>query len=384
MRDSPNIAIVAPGNNIYSETFIKAHKELLFGDIYFYHGNNTYFPLYLEGYGQLTLSRFDRLKNLTGKVMSKLTKKKPLINYYTIGQKKAFIRSLQKNKIDVVMAEYGQTGAICMPICRQLNIPLIVHFHGLDASVHSVIEKYREAYRKMFEYASKIIVVSSAMKDKLLALGAPSEKLILNAYGPDEAFFSVKRVNVSKDFLFIGRFVDKKAPYLTIMAFKRVAARYPEARLKMIGDGPLMGVCINMVKTLGLQDKIIFRGVCTPEKIRQEMSSSVAYVQHSVTALNGDMEGTPVAIIEASAASLPVISTFHAGISDVIEHNVTGYLVEELDVERMAEAMLEILNDPKKGCRMGIAGRERIKAEFSMDKHIGIINKAVTEVIHGK
>lgn len=125
-------------------------------------------------------------------------------------------------------------------------------------------------------------------------------------------------------------------------------------------------------------------GVCTPEEIRCEMSLAVAYVQHSVTALNGDMEGTPVAIIEASAASLPVISTFHAGISDVIQHQVTGYLVNELDVDRMVDAMLTVLDDPQKGCKMGIAGRERIKAEFSMDKHIGIINQAITEALSKK
>lgn len=384
MKRFPNIAIVAPGNNIYSETFIKAHKELLSGDIYFYYGNNTHFPLYLEGCGQLTLSRFNELKNLSRKAMSKLTKKKSPVNYYTTEQRKAFSRSLQKKKINVLIAEYGQTGALCMPICRQLGIPLIVHFHGLDASVRSIVEKYQKSYQEMFEYASKIIVVSTVMKNKLLALGAPSEKLILNTYGPNEAFFSVKRVNVSKDFLFVGRFVDKKAPYLTIMAFKRVAAKYPEARLKMIGDGPLMNVCKNMVTSLNLQDHVIFMGVCTPEEIRCEMSLAVAYVQHSVTALNGDMEGTPVAIIEASAASLPVISTFHAGISDVIQHQVTGYLVNELDVDRMVDAMLTVLDDPQKGCKMGIAGRERIKAEFSMDKHIGIINQAITEALSKK
>ena len=70
----------------------------------------------------------------------------------------------------------------------------------------------------------------------------------------------------------------------------------------------------------------------------QHLKSSTAFAQHSITAENGDMEGTPVGIVEASYAGLPVISTFHAGIPDVINNRETGLLVEEHDVEEM-EAM---------------------------------------------
>ena len=92
-----------------------------------------------------------------------------------------------------------------------------------------------------------------------------------------------------------------------------------------------------------------------------------------LVASSGDSEGTPVAIMEASAASLPVVSTFHAGIPDVILDGITGILVPETDIDKMADAMLTLLNDKELARKMGRAGRERIKSEYSMERYINVL-----------
>ena len=92
------------------------------------------------------------------------------------------------------------------------------------------------------------------------------------------------------------------------------------------------------------------------------------FVQHSVTARNGDAEGLPIAILEAMASAVPVVSTWHSGIPEAVLHNVTGQLVDEHDVEGMAGAMIKLFDYPERAVMMGAAGRKRILAHFTHER----------------
>ena len=118
--------------------------------------------------------------------------------------------------------------------------------------------------------------------------------------------------------------------------------------------GNLQAAC---VRNLSLEKNVFFPGVLKPEMIAGFMQKSLAFVQHSIVASTGDSEGTPVAIMEASAASLPVISTYHAGIPDVILDGITGFLVPEKDIDKMADAMMVLLKDKELARKMGLAGK---------------------------
>jgi len=89
------------------------------------------------------------------------------------------------------------------------------------------------------------------------------------------------------------------------------------------------------------------------------------------------MEGTPVGVLEASAAGLPVVSTLHAGIPDVIINGVTGFLVKEHDVDGMAESMIKLLDEPAKAEEMGRKGSAFIKEYFMLDRHLNILADVV-------
>jgi glycosyltransferase involved in cell wall biosynthesis len=229
------------------------------------------------------------------------------------------VHLLNKNKIDLVLVQYGPAGIAMLSVCRKANIPLVVHFHGFDASHLPTLQKYETAYREMFSYVKHIIVVSKAMSDAIVEMGCPKSKIVLNTYGVNDLFFQVSPLWKSNIFFAAGRFVEKKGPALTIQAFSRVHAQFPEAKLFMAGDGPLLEYCKKLVSSLSLDNNVFFPGVLKQEMIAGFMEKSIAFVQHSIVASSGDSEGTPVAIIEASAASLPVISTYHAGIPDVIQ-----------------------------------------------------------------
>jgi glycosyltransferase involved in cell wall biosynthesis len=353
-----NIAIFSPSQNPYSETFIQAHKKYLRGKIFYYFGSGE--SMKLEGFGLLTSSRRRWWLKIISKILNKPAN-------YTWTQ--SLLKLLKKQQIDVVLVEYGTHAHRLLEALKQSKLPFVVHFHGYDASIKEVIERHNN-YQEVFKYASKIIAVSKKMVEMLVIIGCEKEKIYHTACGPHEDFFKVKPQFLKKQFLALGRFVDKKAPYYTIMAFNKVIKKHPDANLLLAGNGTLLNVCINLIKQYKIEENVKFLGVIKPDKYRSLLQESLAFVQHSITAENGDMEGTPVSVVEASFAGLPVISTYHAGIPDVIIHNETGLLSDEHDVEKMSKHMLQLIEDIDFAKQLGKAGKKHILQNFSMTSHI--------------
>lgn len=284
---------------------------------------------------------------------------------------------LRKEKIDVVLAEFGLTGAVNLPVIKKLNIPLITYFFGGDSSIKHVVQENLKIYTDLFEYAKKILVVSNEMKERIVGLGCNSSKVVVNQCPPNDMFFKIEPTFHKKQFLAIGRFVDKKAPYLTILAFFEITKIYKDAKLIMLGDGPLLNTCKNLAKHLQISDKIEFKGVIPQREYKDLFFESLAFVQHSITSDSGDMEGTPVAVLEASAAGLPVISTIHAGIPEVIINEKTGLLANEIDVQGMANNMLRLIEDLSLAKKLGNAGKAFIKKHFTMKQHLKVIQDII-------
>jgi colanic acid/amylovoran biosynthesis glycosyltransferase len=362
------LAILSPNKEAYSETFIQAQRNIAGTEVFFYY--NGAVPRMLEGKGELSQLR-----------------KKNLLSYFWKKDfdliSRSFLYSLKKEQIQCVLAQYGTTGAAVFKLCDKLNVPLIVHFHGYDSAAFKLIERIRSEYKQMFASASYIVSVSSVMTEKLIKLGCPEEKIIQNPCAPNDTFFEIVPEYKEQLLLCVGRFIDKKAPYYTILAFSKVADQFPEARLVMIGDGPLLNTCRNIVKFLKIEDRVLFTGALSPIQVKDYFQRARAFVQHSVMAENGDMEGTPVAVLEAGAAAVPVLATRHAGIPDVVLDGKTGFLIDEHDVSGMAEKMKILLSDEKTAAQLGFSARAHVFNNFSMKIHLqklrDTIERAVTK-----
>jgi glycosyltransferase involved in cell wall biosynthesis len=369
----PILALVSPNQNAYSETFIHAHRRLIDADIRYYYGGLI--PRCLDGSGPL------QSKARAGLIQLRMRRSLlyPELNIDQI----CFLDSLRRERVQVVLAEYGMTGAAVLPVCRQIGLPLIVHFHGLDASVDSVLERHHDSYRAMFEYAICIVAVSRFMEQRLLQMGCPRDKLVYNVYGPDDAFFDIEPTDpLPRRFIGVGRFVDKKAPYYTLLAFRQVWEKFQDAELVIAGTGPLWSVCDNLVRYFGMERNVTLTGVLGPDQVRQQFAHCTAFVQHSITGPDGNMEGTPVAVIEAAAAGLPVIATRHAGIPDIVIDGETGFMVDEHDVDGMACRMCRVLEQPERARTMGAAGRRRIRERFTLARHISMLNEYVDKALN--
>jgi glycosyltransferase involved in cell wall biosynthesis len=286
-------------------------------------------------------------------------------------QAKPLENFLFNSNFDVVFAEYGPTGVAAMDVCEKIGIPLVVHFHGYDAYQTDILKKDGKRYHELSKKASAIVVVSEGMKKQLISLGVSNAKIHLNPYGVETSLFMGANPLVShRHFLFVGRFVHKKSPKKTVLAFHKVYESFPDAKLIMIGDGPLLNETRLLSNSLGLNKSVEFLGIQPHDAVAAVMREVRGYVQHSVTAPDGDSEGTPLAILEASSSGLPVVSTKHGGIVDAVIDGVTGYLIEEGDIAGMAHYMHMLAEDQKLAASMGSAGRKHIIENYSLPDRI--------------
>ena len=361
-----NIVVATPLKPGYSETFLNAHLRLLPANIFHIHSKEKmgYYPIYGPNYKPLFSDN-----KLFNYIETGLERSLGIGHFF---RERAILEIIRINEIKCVLAEYGPLGGELTKVCKKANVPLIVHFHGRDAYHYETLKKYKKKYREMFNYASAVIGVSTDMVQQLEKVGAKKETLHLNPYGPNqELFFPSHKVKQTPiHFLSVGRFCDKKAPDLLIKSFKFLCQKYPNSRLTMVADGPLWDSAKKLAAELGLSENVIFAGRKSPKEIAELHKQSRAFVQHSVRAEDGDSEGTPVAILEAMASGLPIISTRHAGIKDVVIEGETGLLVDEKDIEGMGQNMIKLADNPSLAEEMGQKGAHRIKNNYTMKRHI--------------
>ena len=355
-------------------TFIRAHAERLPGvvgvvsrDLGVPALNGE--PVRCDERPRTALQRFTRILQGRGKVWE---------------DDRAYETAFRRTRADVILAEYGTHGVSILKACQRAAVPLVVHFHGADASRHKVLRRYSAGYRRMFTQAAAVIAVSRAMERKLISVGCPPGKLVYLPYGVDcDTFVGARPLTAPPQFLAVGRMVEKKAPNLTLMAFARVLEQCPDARLRMIGDGKLLDTCRNLAASLALDHAVAFLGSQSHETVRQEMHHARAFVQHSVTAADGDSEGTPVAILEAGAAGLPVVSTRHAGIPEVVVEGKTGLLVDEGRTDDMARHMLTLANDPSLADELGRNAAVHVRRHYTMAQNINRLTHVLEAVASG-
>jgi colanic acid/amylovoran biosynthesis glycosyltransferase len=272
-------------------------------------------------------------------------------NYYL---NRAIRVVLDQYRVKLIYCHFGPVGVKVEPIATAMGLPLIVNFHGYDVFHNGAVLDKQKAYKPIFENSNSIIAVSQSMKSELIRLGASSDKIIyLPAWVNYSLFSNIKRQPQPERFLYIGRFSETKSPHLVILAFAEVCKTYPSAKLIMIGKdggGELYEACVMLIKSLRIERNVELRGIVTPQNIADEMAVATALVMHSViTPENNDKEGTPVVVMEAMCAGLPIIATQHEGIGELLENETSAILVEEYSITAMAAAMKVLISNSDLG-----------------------------------
>jgi glycosyltransferase involved in cell wall biosynthesis len=267
------------------------------------------------------------------------------------GRRERFRRVLLEHRVELVHAHFGPWGLEILPVAAALNIPLLVTFHGGDVSKQTRHAHYLARLRELFAYA-RIVAVSRTMAERLIELGADPSRTTTHYIGaPVDDFRFERRTPLEHkaargehvQFLQVANFVEKKGHRYTLEAFRDFRRHYPNSSLVLAGDGPLLPAMQRLARHLGLSQSVRFAGLASKRQVQASMREADAFLHHSVTAADGSQEGIPTVLMEAMATGLIVFSTRHAGIPELVTDRVTGYLVEERDVEAYTQSMLRAL-----------------------------------------
>jgi len=286
-------------------------------------------------------------------------------------QFKFFSNILQLNKISLIHAHFGPSGLEIVDLAKKIGIPLLVTFHGYDASILLKEKKYLTNIKKLFNYA-RIISVSRKMKQDLIYVGAdPKQIEVIRCGIPVEFFEYIKREPITNKFsqnkkikfLQVSNFVEKKGHQYTVEAFRNFLQKNQNATLTFAGDGYLRNSIQKLCEEFEISDKVNFLGLVNSKSISKLMREADIFLHHSVTSRHGDMEGIPTVIMEAMATGLPVISTFHSGIPELIDNKVNGFLINERDINAYTETLLRIENFTES---IGPKARKKVVEEFNL------------------
>jgi colanic acid/amylovoran biosynthesis glycosyltransferase len=262
---------------------------------------------------------------------------------------------------DVVVCHFGwnaRNAALVRPALG--TTALVAVLHGADLSSWAGSDGPTR-FAPVFEQADLLLPVSERWRRQLLDWGGPAARTLVQRIGIDLASVepTTRREGGALRILSVARLVEKKG---IESALRAVAALHGDVHYDIVGDGPLEPQLRSVVDELGLGDRVHLLGSRSPSEVRDLLASADVFLAPSVTAGDGDQEGIPVAIMEAMAAGLPVVSTHHSGIPELVEHGVTGLLVPERDVDGLAGALDDLSLDRTRRDRMGAAGR-RVVAE---------------------
>ncbi|MFZ2004979.1 MAG: glycosyltransferase [Stellaceae bacterium] len=288
----------------------------------------------------------------------------------------------------LVHAHFGRGGALALPIARALGVPLVVQYHGGDATKDTHYRRgllptiYQQRLAELQREAALIICVSDFIRGRLLARGFPPEKLLVHRYGVEmDGFDDAPPPNASQPYLlFAGRFVEKKGIPTLIEAMRRLEREGKDIRLKLVGDGPIAGELRRQAADLRA---IEFPGWMPNAELRRMMAGALAVCVPSVEAASGDAEGLPNVVLEAMAAGAPIVATHHAGIGEAVEDGRNGFLVRSGDVDALTAALRRLVDAPDVARAMGAEARRVALERFDATTQSKRLEEILCNVIAG-
>ncbi|MBN1125377.1 MAG: glycosyltransferase [Sedimentisphaerales bacterium] len=281
-----------------------------------------------------------------------------------------FALTMAGQRFDILHAHFGPAGNIGL-LVRKLNIgrKLVTTFHGYDVTAY-VRSFGDDVYRELFQCGDLFTYNSNATGNKLKALGCPQESMVKLPMGInlDRIPFRTRQIKAGEPIhiLSVGRLVEMKGREYAIRAVAQVSKRFPDIQYKIIGDGPLREELEHLVTDLGVGDIIRFLGWVDDATLDQIYQSSDLFLHPSVVDSAGNMEGQGLVLVEAQAYGLSVIATRHNAFYETVIDGVTGFLVEERNVEELVKAMEQCFMESD-GIQMGTAGRRHAE-QYDINK----------------
>lgn len=291
-------------------------------------------------------------------------------------------RKLARESPVLLHAHFGPDGCQAISLARALDIPLVVSLHGYDITVDDdqLWRWYLRRRGLLQAHGARFICVSDFIRKQALARGFPAEKTVVHYTGIDTDFFRPDPNVVRRPIvLFVGRLDPVKGCEYLIRAMARVQEVLPQAKLVVIGDGPLRKGLQQLANAM--LKSCEFLGVQGSSTVRDWMNRAAVFSTPSVIAESGATEGFGLVFAEAQAMGLPVVSFATGGVPEAVAHGQTGFLVSERDSGALAAKLLVLLQNHDLWSQFSEAGPARVKALFNIRKQATILENIYESVL---
>lgn len=281
---------------------------------------------------------------------------------------------------DIIYCHFGPNGILGSQL-KEIGVKgkFITTFHGYDLSSY-IVRNGEGVYKNLFAKGDLFLPISCYWKNILIKAGCDDKKMRVHRMGINlERYkYSKKRIQSGETIkiLTIGRLVEKKGHEFAIRAMKKVTEKYKKINYIVAGDGPLRNQLEYLVDRLGISEHVKFIGSVDQNEVFKLYQQSHIFCLSSVTSSQGDQEGIPVVLMEAQAAGLPIISTYHTGIPELVINGKSGFLVPERDIDALAERFIFLIEHPEIWEEMGRYGRRIVQKKYD----IRILNKQLIDI----
>jgi colanic acid/amylovoran biosynthesis glycosyltransferase len=282
---------------------------------------------------------------------------------------------LPTTTFDVIHGGFGEQGVKALRMRRlgAIRGPIITAFQGADLTKY-IRDRGEGVYRRLFKEGTLFLPVSQFFADRLLSLGASAEKIRVLRTGIDLKLFAFEpRTHAARlRLVSVGRLVEKKGIEDALHMVVKLKELGIEVAYDVIGDGPLRPVLEQQTRKLGIGDRTRFLGAQDQTQLPALLATAHVLLTPSVTAPSGDQEGIPNVLKEAMAIGLPVVSTWHAGIPELVEHGKTGFLAREHDPDGLAAAVRTLYEHPETW--------QRIVEDYDIEKQNDVLVQIYREI----
>jgi glycosyltransferase involved in cell wall biosynthesis len=287
------------------------------------------------------------------------------------GQAVYVAREMQKRGVQHVHAHFSHNAAsIALMLSRLLDISFSFTAHNILFTDQILLkDKIREScfIAAISEFTRRFII-------NLVPGEHYDDKIHIVHCGLSPRDFSPPHSRPANDvplLLFVAQLAERKGAPVLVEACRVLAGRGVAFRCVIVGGGPQKAQLAQLVTRYGLQDVVELTGALFQEQVKAYFERADVFVMPCLRTASGDMDGIPVALMEAMAMEIPTVSTFVSGIPELIEHERSGLLVDEKDVEGLADALQRLIGDAALRERLGKNGRQKVLREFDVDKSAG-------------
>lgn len=289
-----------------------------------------------------------------------------------------FARDMQRLGVGHVHAHWATHPALAANVIHHLTgLPYSFTAHAHDIYID------RSMLEQKIRDASFVVTISDFNRTMLGELYGPwaADKTSVIRCGVDLTAFTPRGpLRDGRPFTVscIAGLREKKGQIHLVEAVAILRDQGIPVRCLLVGDGEMRGAIEARIAELGLGDSVELLGQRSRDEVSATLRESDAMVLPSVTTDDGDMEGIPVALMEALASEVPVVASSLSGIPELVRDGETGLLAPERDPAALAAAMRRIHDDPEAAARMAAAGRERVLAAYELERNTGELRRLLT------